>query len=253
MPQGATSPPEPWRDQANQVTADVHEIEIAVPEHDTRVSGLLLRPPEARALLVLGHGAGAGMTDAFLESLAQLMADSGIATLRYNFPYKEHGGKRPDRTRVLTDTVQAAIAVASSVAKDLPLFAGGKSMGGRMTSTEMAAMKFPDVRGLVFVGFPLHAPGKPGVSRADHLAEVHAPMLFLQGTRDRLADIGLMRNVVADLGRFAKLHVIEDADHSFKLLKKSGRSNADALQELATETDKWIDSVLSDTNGLTTD
>ncbi|MDH3647547.1 MAG: alpha/beta hydrolase [Gammaproteobacteria bacterium] len=221
------------------------EVQIPVPDYDTSVSGLLIRPRDATALLVIGHGAGAGMTHAFLEQLATQLADNNIATLRYNFPYKEHGGKRPDRTAMLTATVQGAIEIAHKSGGSLPLFAGGKSMGGRMTSQAMAEGLLTDVVGLVFFGFPLHAAGKPGVSRADHLADAHAPMLFLQGTRDRLADIGLMRGVISDLGRFATMHVIEDADHSFNMLKRSGRCNADAINELATQTGNWVKSVIA--------
>ncbi|MBT8137691.1 MAG: dienelactone hydrolase family protein [Gammaproteobacteria bacterium] len=222
----------------------VHDIKIHLPEQEVDVSGLVLRPENARSMLVIGHGAGAGMTHAFLDSLTQLLAAADVASLRYNFPYKEHGGKRPDRTRVLTDTVKAAVSAAREHAGALPLFAGGKSMGGRMTSLQLAEDGLEGVQGLVFFGFPLHPPGKPGKTRADHLAQVHTPMLFLQGSRDRLADIGLMRNVVTDLGSFATLHVIEDADHSFAMLKRSGRSNADALAELATQAGQWIDSQL---------
>lgn len=221
------------------------DIKIPLPDDGLEVSGLLVTPETARSMLVIGHGAGAGMTHPFLDSLSQLLAVADVATLRYNFPYKEHGGKRPDRTRVLTDTVKAAVAAARKHAGDLPLFAGGKSMGGRMTSLQLAEEHLDGVRGLVFFGFPLHPAGKPGKTRADHLAQVHTPMLFLQGSRDRLADIGLMRNIVTDLGSFATLHVIEDADHSFAMLKRSGRSNADALAELADQAGKWIDAMLA--------
>ena len=225
--------------------ASAREIKIPVPDHDTNVGALLTQPSDAIALLVIGHGAGAGMTHPFLEQLAGQLAVNRIATLRYNFPYKEHGGKRPDRKAVLMGTVQAAVEVARKSAGSLPLFAGGKSMGGRMTSQSMAAGSLVNIDGLVFFGFPLHAPGKPGVSRADHLADAHAPMLFFQGTRDRLADIGLMRDVVTHLGRFATLHIIEDADHSFSMLKRSGRSNADAISDLAAETAKWVNTVIA--------
>ncbi|MBT8132258.1 MAG: dienelactone hydrolase family protein, partial [Gammaproteobacteria bacterium] len=218
------------------MTVEITDLSIPVGEHETSVSGLYLKPEEPKAVLALGHGAGAGMTHVFMEQLAAQLGEHGIATLRYNFPYKEHGGKRPDRTPVLTGTIKAVFEVARQLADGSPIFAGGKSMGGRMTSQTMAVEQFSDLKGLVFYGFPLHPAGKPGVARADHLADAHAPLLFLQGSRDRLADIGLIRGVVSDLGSFATLHVIEDADHSFNMLKRSGRSNADAIAELALET-----------------
>ncbi len=199
-----------------------------------------MRPRRAVAMLVLGHGAGAGMTHQFMETLAKALADERIATLRFNFPYKEQGGRRPDSEPVLLDTVRAAVAAGRAATRGSPVFVGGKSMGGRMASRAMAAAEL-DVSGLVFFGFPLHAAGKPDLRRATHLASIERPMLFLQGTRDRLAEIGRMRNVVADLGRLATLHVIEDADHSFAMLKRSGRTNADAIAELASQTARWIE------------
>ena len=221
-------------------TVSAVNVEIPVASQDTAVSGLFLRPRGATALLVLGHGAGAGMTHQFMDALAQSLAAERIASLRYNFPYKEHGGKRPDPEPVLHDTVRAAVRAGREAARGLPLFVGGKSMGGRMASKAMAAAEL-DVEGIVFFGFPLHAAGKPGLRRAAHLATIERPMLFLQGTRDRLAEIGRMRNVVTDLGHLARLHVIEDADHSFAMLKRSGRTNADAIAELASETARWIE------------
>lgn len=199
-----------------------------------------MEPDAARALLVLGHGAGAGMTHPFMAALAEKLASDRVATLRYNFPYKQHDGKRPDRESVLTDTVRAAVAAGHIVARRLPVFVGGKSMGGRMASRAMAAEPLAGVEGLIFFGFPLHAAGNNEVRRAAHLAEIEKPMLFLQGTRDRLAQIDLMRSVVADLGDLAQMHVIEGADHSFNMLKRSGRSNADAISELATHAAQWI-------------
>lgn len=197
------------------------------------------------ALLVLGHGAGAGMTHAFMNQLAESLAQHRIATLRYNFPYSEQGNRRPDREAVLTDTVRAAVDAGHVLAQRLPLFVGGKSMGGRMASRAMAADPLPGVEGLIFFGFPLHAAGHNEVRRAAHLAEIEKPMLFLQGTRDRLAQIDLIRNVVADLGRLADLHVIEGADHSFNMLKRSGRTNADAIDELATLSAQWMEARLA--------
>lgn len=215
-------------------------VEIPIKDRDLNVSGLLLHPPEACALLVLGHGAGAGMTHPFMASLAEALATHGIATLRYNFPFKEHDGKRPDREPLLTETVRAAVAAGHIVARRLPVFVGGKSMGGRMASRAMSAEPLAGVEGIIFFGFPLHPAGQKDTRRAAHLAEIEKPMLFLQGTRDRLAQIDLMRNVVAELGDLAQLHVIDDADHSFNMLKRSGRTNADAIAALAMHAAQWI-------------
>lgn len=203
------------------------------------VSALLLRPENARLLLILAHGAGAGMRHPFLEALARSLADRGIASLRYQFPYTERQRGRPDPEPILRATVAAAIAHGHEAAPDLPLFAGGKSMGGRMTSLLLSDRPIPEVRGLVFFGFPLHAPGKPSEARAAHLARVQRPMLFLQGTRDSLADLDRMRAVCAGLGRHATLHVVEGGDHSFHVLKRSGRTDQEALEELAEVTRDW--------------
>lgn len=203
------------------------------------MSGIFLWPDQATALLVLGHGAGAGMTHQFMEDLAVALARRDIATLRYNFPFKEEGNKRPDREAVLIDTVSSAVRTAKASARGLPVFVGGKSMGGRMTSRAVAAGKI-DARGIVFFGFPLHAAGKPNIRRAAHLTRIERPMLFLQGTRDRLADLDMMGHTVADLGELAELQIIEGADHSFSLLKSAGRSNEQALEELASHCSGWI-------------
>lgn len=197
---------------------------------------ILLRPAEAWALLVLAHGAGAGMRHPFLEALATALAAEGVATLRYEFPYMEAGGGRIDAKPVLHARVREAVAAGR--AEGLPLFAGGKSMGGRMTSEALAQAELPGVRGLAFVGFPLHPARRPGVARAEHLRAVAVPMLFLQGTRDDLADLSLLRPIVAGLPR-AALHVVEDADHSFQVRKKSGRTNAQVLAELARTFAAW--------------
>jgi predicted alpha/beta-hydrolase family hydrolase len=204
------------------------------------VSAILLRPPDAWATYVLAHGAGAGMRHRFMESIAGGLSGRGIATLRYQFPYVEAGSRRPDPPWVLEATVRAAVAVAREVAPELPLIAGGKSMGGRMTSNAAARRPLEGVRGLVFLGFPLHPPKRPAITRAEHLARVEAPMLFLQGTRDHLADLGLITSVCADLGARATLHVVEGADHSFAVLKRSGRSNAEVLAELALTVTEWL-------------
>ncbi|HXG43998.1 MAG TPA: alpha/beta family hydrolase [Gemmatimonadales bacterium] len=206
--------------------------------------GLLLRPAGAFALLVLAHGAGAGMSHPFLAALAEALAHSGVATLRYQFPYLERGGGRPDPPAVLVRRVRAAAAFARSEG-GLPLFAGGKSLGGRMTSTAQAEEPLPQVRGLVFYGFPLHPPGKPGVGRAEHLDRVAVPMLFLQGTRDALADPGLLREVTGRLGPRATLHEVEGADHAFAVLRRSGRTAEEVMQELAGTTADWMRGVLA--------
>jgi predicted alpha/beta-hydrolase family hydrolase len=206
-----------------------------------RVSALLLRPPGARWLLMLAHGAGAGMRHAFLESLAQELAARGVATLRYQFPYAEAGGRRPDPAARLQATVRAAVEAGARLAPALPRFAGGKSMGARMTSLAAAATPLPGIRGLVFVGFPLHPAGRPDTARAEHLASVDLPLLFLQGTRDALAQLELLRPLCARLGERATLHVLEGADHSFRLPRRSGRRDADALAELAEVTRRWME------------
>src|SRR6266478_2680142 len=202
------------------------------------VSALLLRPAKARQLLVLVHGAGAGMSHPFMEKLAGELAGVGVATLRYQFPYMEARRRAPDAPSVLTATVVAAVRAA---APGLPLLAGGKSMGGRMTSQAAAQRPLDGVRGLVFFGFPLHSPNQPGTKRADHLAKVAMPMLFLQGTRDTFADLQLLRPVCTKLGSRATLHVIETADHSFHVPKKSGRTDPEVLRELAEKAASWAE------------
>jgi predicted alpha/beta-hydrolase family hydrolase len=220
----------------------VESLRFAVGDRG-EVSALLCRPAKARWLLVLAHGAGAGMSHAFMERLAGELADSGVATLRYQFPYMEERRRVPDAPGVLMATVVAAMRAAAEAAPDLPLLAGGKSMGGRMTSQAAAQHPLDGVRGLVFFGFPLHPPGRPGTKRADHLAKVTIPMLFLQGTRDALADLTLLRPVCAKLGSRATLHVIEIADHSFHVLKSSGRTDAQVLCELAETTASWAEAM----------
>jgi len=213
-------------------------LRFAVPEAG-EVSALLVRPPPARWLLVLGHGAGAGMNHPFLGKLAGELAAVGIATLRYQFPYMEARRGVPDRPEVLTATVAAAVRMATEAAPELALLAGGKSMGGRMTSQVAAQGLLEGVKGLVFFGFPLHPPNRPGTKRAEHLAKVPMPMLFLQGTRDTLADLKLLRPICAKLGSRATLQIIEGADHSFHVLKSSGKSDAEVMKELAQTTASW--------------
>jgi predicted alpha/beta-hydrolase family hydrolase len=210
------------------------------------IDALLLRPDAAKWLFVLAHGAGAGIRHPFMGAFAMALADCGLATFRYQFPYMQQQRKRPDSTAVLTASVRAAIAKASEAASDLPLLAGGKSLGGRMTSLACAdhAGDMPHIRGLVFVGFPLHPAARPGTQRAEHLARVQLPMLFLQGTRDQLADLGLMRPLCAQLGPAATLHVVDGADHSFHVLRRSGKTDAAVLRELADAVAVWADALL---------
>jgi predicted alpha/beta-hydrolase family hydrolase len=210
-------------------------------EGAAEVSALLVRPKNARWLLVLAHGAGAGMTHPFMENLSDELSAVAIATLRYQFPYMEQRRHVPDAPAVLTATVVAAVQAAKKAAPDLPILAGGKSMGGRMTS-QAAQHPLAGVQGLIFFGFPLHPPNRPGTKRADHLAKVTVPMLFLQGTRDTFADFKLLRPICAKLGERATLHVIESADHSFHVLKSSKRTDADVLRELAETTASWAES-----------
>jgi len=197
-------------------------------EHET----LFHRPQQATALLLLAHGAGAGMRHPFLEALAGALHEQGVATLRYEFPYMAAGRKRPDPPRVAMATVQAAVAEGRAAAPDLPLFAGGKSFGSRMSTMAAAAGLLPEVRGLVCFGFPLHAAKKPALERAGHLAQVSVPLLFLQGTRDALAETDLMRQVAQGLPH-ATLHIVAGADHGFAVPKASGRSTEAVLTELA--------------------
>ena len=217
--------------------ADATERRIKVAA-DVEVSGLLLEPARPRALYVLAHGAGAGMRHAFMDSIAHRLAARGIATLRYQFPYAENRGRRIDPEPVLLETVRAAVEAGREAANGLPLLAGGKSMGGRMTSRAAAAEPLTGVAGLVFLGFPLHPAGQPAILRADHLARVEPPMLFLQGTRDALADLGLLTPVIEGLPR-ATLKIIDGADHSFHVLKRSGRTDDQVLDELGDAVAQW--------------
>ena len=215
------------------------ERRVTVGERVGEVSALLLKPEGARLLYVLAHGAGAGMRHPFLESMAGRLAERGIATLRYQFPYMERRARRPDPPAVAEATVRAAVEEAARATPGVPLIAGGKSFGGRMTSSAQASAPLPGVRGLVFLGFPLHAPGRPGDERAEHLSQVHIPMLFLQGTRDDFADLKLLQPLVQRLGALATLHLIEDGDHSFKVLKRSGRTDTDVMAALVDAIVEW--------------
>lgn len=213
---------------------------IAVDDRH-RVSGLLQRPDEAHACYVMAHGAGAGMAHPFMTAVADGLATRGIATLRYQFPYMEQGSKRPDTPKLAQATVRAAVAEASRLAPELPLFAGGKSFGGRMASQAQAASPMSGVRGLVFLGFPLHAAGQPSDKRGDHLFAVRIPMLFLQGTRDQLADLQLLKALTGRLGERATLRLLQDADHSFHVPARAGRKDAEVLGEMADALAEWID------------
>jgi hypothetical protein len=203
------------------------------------VSALLMRPRDARACYAFAHGAGAGMTHAFMTEAAVGLAARGIATLRYQFPYMEKGGKRPDPPAVAQSAVRGAVAAAAQHCPGLPLIAGGKSFGGRMTSQAQAKAPLPGVAGLAFFGFPLHAAGKPSSERADHLADVRVPMLFLQGTADKLAEIDLLRPLVKKLGARATLHPVDGADHSFHVPKRSGRSDREVMAEILDAFAAW--------------
>lgn len=214
-------------------------ITIAVGERVGTVSGLLMAPDDARMLYVMAHGAGAGMRHDFMERAARALADRGVATLRYQFPYMEAGRRRPDAPAIAHATVRAAVAAGCSERPDLPIIAGGKSYGGRMTSQAMTDRPLEGVRALAFLGFPLHPSRRPSTERAAHLADVRVPMLFLQGTRDDLADLELMRAACQALGERAALHAVEGADHSFKVLKRSGRTDEQVLSELADTLSTW--------------
>jgi predicted alpha/beta-hydrolase family hydrolase len=213
------------------------------------VSALLVNPKNARWLLVLAHGAGAGMAHPFMENLSDELAAVGVATFRYQFPYMQQRRHAPDSPAVLTRTVAAATQAATQAVPGLPLLAGGKSMGGRMTSQAAAQNLLDGVRGLVFFGFPLHPPNRPGTNRADHLAKVLQPMLFLQGTRDTFADLKLLRPICAKLAPRATLYIIESADHSFHILKSCKRTDAEVLRELAETTASWAVRMAGAVNG----
>ncbi len=214
-------------------------------DQDIRVSGLLLTPPHARACYVLAHGGGVGMNHPFMASVAVELGQRGIATLRYQFPYMERGSKRPDPPRLAHATVRAAVAAAAHALPGLSLIAGGKSFGGRMTSQAQALEPLPGVRGLAFLGFPLHPAGKPSRERAAHLYDVRIPMLFLQGTRDTLAELGELEPACEALGDRATLKLFQDVDHSFHVSARSGRKDAEVRGDLLDALAAWIDGVIS--------
>ena len=211
---------------------------LATPEKGD-VSALLLRPGSAKGLLVLGHGASSNMRSALVSTLAERLAEQGIATFRYNFPYSEKGGGRNSNATCVS-TVRSAVEAAQQAAPGLKLFAGGHSFSGRMTSTAASEAPLPGVEGLIFFGFPLHPAGKPGTERAVHLNSVSVPMLFLTGTRDALAELDLLEPVIESMGDGATLHLIDTADHSFKILKRSRKSDEDAFHEAARVAAGWM-------------
>ena len=208
------------------------------------VSAILMQPNNARACYVLAHGAGAGMRHTSMDKIAEGLAARGIATFRFNFPYMENKQGRPDQPAVAHAAIRAAVEEAARLCPGMKLVAGGKSFGGRMTSQAQSKAPLPGVKGLAFLGFPLHADKKPSTERAEHLADVEIPMLFLQGTRDGLADLGLLKPVIKALGAKATLHEVEGGDHSFAVLKKSGRTNEEALAEVLDALTAWIDELV---------
>jgi uncharacterized protein len=221
----------------------MHTTELRITGPSGDVVAVLHRPRAATWLYVLAHGAGAGMRHRFMEDIAARLHARDVATLRYEYPYMTAGAKRPDPAAKNEAVTRALCEYAAREFPELRLCAGGKSMGGRMTSQAQAAAPLPRVEALVFLGFPLHAPGKPSTKRAAHLADVGIPMLFLQGTRDTLADLQLMTEVTDGLGPRAHLHVVDGADHGFAVLKRSGRTNEQAFDELADRIVGWLDAL----------
>jgi uncharacterized protein len=220
-------------------TVDPQKLEIAIADKDS-VSALLTRPAAARACYVLAHGAGAGMTHPFMETVACGLGQRGVATLRYQFPYMEKGSRRPDSPAVAQAAVRSAVAEAARRCPGLPLIAGGKSFGGRMTSQAQATLPLAGVQGLAFLGFPLHPAGKPSSDRARHLADIRIPMLFMQGTRDNLAELAWLEPVIDRLGPLASLYLVTEADHSFHVPARSGRKDADVMNEILDAFVVWI-------------
>ena len=218
------------------------QLEIAIAKSGS-VSGLLTCPAQARACFVFAHGAGAGMTHPFMETFAAGLGERGVASLRYQFPYMEKGSRRPDPPAIAHAAVRAAVAEAGLSCPGMPLIAGGKSFGGRMTSQAQAITPLVSVRGLAFLGFPLHPAGKPSGDRAKHLAEVHVPMLFMQGTRDNLAELTLLEPVIAQIGPSASLHLVSEADHSFHVLARSGRNDREVMKEILDTFSTWIGAI----------
>jgi len=219
---------------------EIRELIIRVSVPPGEVSALFMLPENATHLLVLAHGAGANMRHATMQAIAERLADAGIATLRYNFPYMEAGRPRVDSPEVSAATVRAAAAKARELAPDLPLLAGGHSFGGRMTTTAASEGEIDGLKGIVLFSFPLHMPDKPSIKRAEHLSSVTVPMLFLSGTRDKLADLDLLKPVVEKLGSLATLHLLDTADHSYKVLKRTRESKEDVFVEMARVVKEWL-------------
>ncbi len=207
------------------------------------VSALLVLPPQARACFVLAHGAGAGMTHPFMETVAAGLCDRNVATLRYQFPYMEKTSKRPDSPPVAHATVRAAVTEAARCCPGLALIAGGKSFGGRMTSQAQAIAPLPGVAGLAFLGFPLHPVGKPSDERAEHLSDIHVPMLFMQGSHDKLAELKLLEPLIERLGPSASLYLVQQADHSFHVPARSGRNDREVMSEMLDKLTAWIGAI----------
>lgn len=219
-------------------------LQFEATQSTGRVSALLKRPSNAQLLYLLAHGAGAGMRHPFMEQMAELLAHRGVATFRYQFPYMEAGRRAPNPRPILLKTVRSAVAAASEAAPDLPLVAGGKSMGGRMTSLAASEEPLPGVKGLVFLGFPLHAAGKPSSDRGAHLEKVRVPSLFVQGTRDSLADLDLLKNLGLSLTLIPAFHIVDDGDHSFRVPKRSGSTYDEVLNSIADAIATWAESAL---------
>lgn len=219
----------------------IQKIQFHVSEKAGDVSGIIVLPDVVEYLYLFAHGAGAAMNHSFMEKMAGFLADQNIATFRYNFPYTEKNGKRPDHSSLLMETVKAAYQEAASRIKDIPVLAGGKSMGGRMTSMAAAKGMLKDIKGIVFFGFPLHAPGKPSDERAAHLCQVKVPMLFLQGTKDKLADLTLLKPVLEKMKNISTLYTVDGGDHSFHLPKSAGKNDEDVMKDLAKKVKEWAD------------
>ena len=219
---------------------EAKELKFTAHEEKGEVSALYLRPRGAGALLVLGHGAGTNMRHSFMEELAQALGAAGVATFRYNYPYSERGGGGMDGEKVRLSTVRAAVAAAAKQARGLPLFAGGHSMSGRMTSMAAAGEPLAGLRGILFFAFPLHPAGKPGTERAGHLEKVTVPMLFISGPRDALAELSLLEPAVKKLGKRATLHLVDTADHGFRVRKRSRSSTEPVMEELARVAASWM-------------
>lgn len=227
--------------------ADTRSESVLIPLNPAQqVSGLLEIPARGMGCYVIAHGAGAGMTHPFLASVANGLADRGIASLRYQFPYMEQGSKRPDSPKVAHSAVRAAVAKAASLVPEVPLFAGGKSFGGRMTSQAQAQSPLPGVRGLVFLGFPLHPPGQPSSERAQHLFQIKLPMLFLQGDRDEFAHLSLLQPLIEQIGARATLKLFPGANHSFHVPARSGKKDSEIMAEMLDVMQRWMEQVLSD-------